>query len=166
LSHRREGDLGPVYGFQWRHFGAKYETCDTDYTGKGVDQLQMLIDKIRNNPHDRRLIMSAWNPSGELNSQPDTQLELALDLPLMALPPCHMFCQFYVSTPTASQERARLSCMMYQRSCDVGLGVPFNIASYALLTRILAHVCDLDAGEFIYTMGGKRNTNIGRILVS
>lgn len=82
LSHREVGDLGPVYGFQWRHFGAKYVDMHTDYTGQGVDQLMECIDKIKNNPEDRRIIMSAWNPS---------------DLNEMALPPCHMFCQFYVS---------------------------------------------------------------------
>jgi thymidylate synthase len=81
LSHREVGDLGPVYGFQWRHFGAKYVDMHTDYTGQGVDQLAECIDKIKNNPEDRRIIMSAWNPS---------------DLTDMALPPCHMFCQFYV----------------------------------------------------------------------
>ncbi|KAG0168580.1 Thymidylate synthase [Apophysomyces sp. BC1034] len=138
LSHRKEGDLGPVYGFQWRHFGAEYVDCDMDYTGQGVDQLQQVIDKIRNNPTDRRIIMSAWNPA---------------DIPKMALPPCHSFCQFYVSNPPADGGRARLSCVLYQRSCDMGLGVPFNIASYALLTRMIAHVTDLEPGEFIQTMG-------------
>lgn len=138
LTHRREGDLGPVYGFQWRHFGAKYIDCDTDYTGQGVDQLQEVIDKIKNNPTDRRIILSAWNPA---------------DIPIMALPPCHSFCQFYVSNPPADGGRARLSCVLYQRSCDMGLGVPFNIASYALLTRMIAHVTDLEPGEFIHTMG-------------
>lgn len=138
LTHRREGDLGPVYGFQWRHFGAKYVDCDTDYTGQGVDQLQEVIDKIKNNPTDRRIILSAWNPA---------------DIPIMALPPCHSFCQFYVSNPPADGGRAKLSCVLYQRSCDMGLGVPFNIASYALLTRMIAHVTDLEPGEFIHTMG-------------
>lgn len=137
LSYRKEGDLGPVYGFQWRHFGAEYKDCDTDYTGQGVDQLQQVIDTIRNNPTDRRIILSAWNPA---------------DIPIMALPPCHAFCQFYVSTPREG-ERARLSCVLYQRSCDMGLGVPFNIASYALLTCMIAHVTDLEPGEFIHTMG-------------
>ncbi|ORZ02375.1 thymidylate synthase [Syncephalastrum racemosum] len=137
LSHRKEGDLGPVYGFQWRHFGAEYKDCDTDYTGQGVDQLQQIIDTIRNNPTDRRIILSAWNPA---------------DIPIMALPPCHAFCQFYVSTPREG-ERARLSCVLYQRSCDMGLGVPFNIASYALLTCMIAHVTDLEPGEFVHTMG-------------
>jgi len=138
LSHREEGDLGPVYGFQWRHFGAEYVDCHTDYTGKGVDQLQQVIDKIKNNPTDRRIILSAWNPA---------------DIPIMALPPCHAFCQFYVSTPTNEQPTPKLSCLLYQRSCDMGLGVPFNIASYALLTRLIAHVTGLLPGEFIHTMG-------------
>ncbi|CAI2182661.1 15429_t:CDS:2 [Funneliformis geosporum] len=136
LSHRNEGDLGPVYGFQWRHFGAEYVTCDTDYTGKGVDQLQEVIDKIRNSPNDRRIILSAWNPA---------------DLKKMALPPCHMFCQFYVSS--GLHHTRSLSCLLYQRSCDMGLGVPFNIASYAILTRMIAHVTGCSPGEFIHTMG-------------
>ncbi|KAK3825584.1 MAG: thymidylate synthase [Benniella sp.] len=138
LTHHKVGDLGPVYGFQWRHFGAEYKGCDVDYTGQGVDQLAEVIWKIKNKPTDRRIIMSAWNPA---------------DLNKMALPPCHMFCQFYVSTPTEDQPRAKLSCQLYQRSCDMGLGVPFNIASYALLTKMIAHVTDLDCGEFIHTMG-------------
>ncbi|CAM0138366.1 unnamed protein product [Umbelopsis sp. WA50703] len=138
LSHREEGDLGPVYGFQWRHFGAEYVDCHTDYTGKGIDQLQQVIDKIKNNPTDRRIILSAWNPA---------------DMSIMALPPCHAFCQFYVSTPTAEEPTPRLSCVLYQRSCDMGLGVPFNIASYALLTRLIAHVTGLLPGDFIHTMG-------------
>lgn len=135
------GDLGPVYGFQWRHFGAEYIDAETDYTGKGVDQLAEVIHKLKNNPYDRRIILSAWNPK---------------DLKLMALPPCHMFAQFYVSYPkTAEGEKGkgRLHCQLYQRSCDMGLGVPFNIASYALLTHMLAHVCDLVPGTFIHTMG-------------
>eukprot|EP00249_Psilotum_nudum_P025122 c29381_g1_i3 orf=794-1816(+) len=119
LTDREEGDLGPVYGFQWRHFGAKYTNMHADYTGQGFDQLMDVIKKIRFNPEDRRIILSAWNPA---------------DLQLMALPPCHMFAQFFVAN-------GELSCQMYQRSCDMGLGVPFNIASYALLTCILAHVC-------------------------
>ncbi|CAG8723875.1 24353_t:CDS:2 [Racocetra persica] len=138
LSHRKPGDLGPVYGFQWRHFGAKYVDCDTDYTGQGVDQLREVIDKIQNHPNDRRIILSAWNPA---------------DLKEMALPPCHMFCQFYVSNPNSKTNTRSLSCLLYQRSCDMGLGVPFNIASYALLTRMIAHVTGLSPGEFIHTMG-------------
>ncbi len=149
LSHREVGDLGPVYGFQWRHFGAKYVDAKTDYTGMGVDQLAEVIDKLKNKPYDRRIILSAWNPA---------------DLKNMALPPCHMFAQFYVSFPKpksssgvndtqSSRPRGVLSCQLYQRSCDMGLGVPFNIASYALLTHMLAHVCDLTPGTFIQTMG-------------
>ncbi|CAG8443087.1 17867_t:CDS:2 [Acaulospora morrowiae] len=138
LSHRKQGDLGPVYGFQWRHFGAEYVDCDTDYTDQGVDQLQEVINKIRSNPQDRRIILSAWNPS---------------DLKKMALPPCHMFCQFYVSNPNPETHKRSLSCLLYQRSCDMGLGVPFNIASYALLTRMIAHVTGTLPGELIHTMG-------------
>lgn len=104
-----------------------------DYTGQGVDQLADCIDKIKNNPEDRRIIMSAWNPA---------------DLDQMALPPCHMFCQFYVDT-----ERNEVSCHMYQRSADMGLGVPFNIASYALLTHMIAHVTGRKPGDFVHTLG-------------
>ncbi|XP_017883459.1 thymidylate synthase [Ceratina calcarata] len=131
FTDREEGDLGPIYGFQWRHFGAEYKDARTDYTGQGVDQLREVIDKIRNSPNDRRIIMSAWNP---------------IDLPKMTLPPCHCFAQFYVN-------EGELSCQMYQRSADMGLGVPFNIASYALLTRMLAQVTNLKPAEFILTMG-------------
>ncbi|OAP60299.1 thymidylate synthase [Fonsecaea erecta] len=155
---REEGDLGPVYGFQWRHFGAEYKDCHTDYTGKGVDQIKEVVRKLKTNPYDRRIILSAWNVA---------------DLSKMALPPCHMFAQFYVSYPDAprgeaalkllsngseangkeQETKGRLSCVLYQRSCDMGLGVPFNIASYALLTHMLAHACDLVPGELIHTMG-------------
>ncbi|KAL3634298.1 Bifunctional dihydrofolate reductase-thymidylate synthase 1 [Castilleja foliolosa] len=131
LTDREEGDLGPVYGFQWRHFRARYTNMHADYTGQGYDQLLDVIDKIKNKPDDRRIILSAWNPS-DLNS--------------MALPPCHMFAQFYVAN-------GELSCQMYQRSADMGLGVPFNIASYALLTCMLAHVCDLVPGDFVHVIG-------------
>lgn len=136
LTHRREGDLGPVYGFQWRHFGAEYIDCDADYTGQGVDQLAEVIHKLKTNPYDRRIIMSAWNPP---------------DFPKMALPPCHVFSQFYVNFP--KEGKPQLSCLLYQRSCDMGLGVPFNIASYALLTKMIAKVVDMDCGEFIHTLG-------------
>ncbi|PVV04268.1 hypothetical protein BB560_001237 [Smittium megazygosporum] len=136
LTDRREHDLGPVYGWQWRHFGAEYVDCETDYSGAGYDQLQRIIDTIKSNPTDRRMILSAWNPA---------------DLGKMALPPCHMFAQFYVEAPGSKD--ARLSCQFYQRSCDIGLGVPFNIASYALLTIMLAHVTDLKPGHLIYCMG-------------
>ncbi|EON68268.1 thymidylate synthase [Coniosporium apollinis CBS 100218] len=148
LAHHAEGDLGPVYGFQWRHFGAEYKGADADYTGQGVDQLAEVIDKLKHRPYDRRIILSAWNPA---------------DLKKMALPPCHMFAQFYVSSPrpivngVEKQEKEKprgvLHCLLYQRSCDMGLGVPFNIASYALLTHMLAHVCDLTPGTFTHTMG-------------
>mmetsp|Transcript_42246 Transcript_42246/g.90750 ORF Transcript_42246/g.90750 Transcript_42246/m.90750 type:complete len:506 (+) Transcript_42246:188-1705(+) len=131
LGHREEGDLGPVYGFQWRHFGAEYKDMHADYTGQGVDQLAECIRKIKEDPTDRRILLSAWNPA---------------DLHLMALPPCHMFCQFYVAN-------GELSCLMYQRSCDMGLGVPFNIASYSLLTCMMAQVCGLKPGEFVHTLG-------------
>lgn len=117
------GDLGPVYGRQWR----SWQTSD----GTTIDQLSNVIDQIKNNPNSRRMIVSAWNPG---------------DVDKMALPPCHCFFQFYVVNET-------LSCMLYQRSCDVFLGVPFNIASYALLTMMVAQVCGLKAGEFVHTLG-------------
>lgn len=138
LGHRREGDLGPVYGFQWRHFGAEYGDSDQDYTGKGVDQLKECIEKIKHNPMDRRIILSAWNPK---------------DIPLMALPPCHMMCQFYVHLPETPEQRPKLSCLMFQRSADLGLGIPFNIASYALLTHMVAKVTGTDAHELIIQLG-------------
>jgi thymidylate synthase len=131
LGHREEGDLGPIYGFQWRHFGARYTDMHADYTGQGIDQLTQLIHEIKTNPMSRRLILTAWNP---------------YDLSMMALPPCHMFCQFYVN-------QGELSCQLYMRSCDMGLGVPFNIASYCLLTCMMAQVCDLRPGEFIHVLG-------------
>ena len=131
FTSRDVGDLGPVYGFQWRHFGAAYTDMHVDYTGAGTDQLMQCIQKIKTNPEDRRIVMTAWNVA---------------DIHKMALPPCHMFVQFYVAN-------GELSCQMYQRSADMGLGVPFNIASYALLTRLVAQVCDLKAGEFIHTIG-------------
>lgn len=131
LPQREVGDLGPVYGFQWRHFGAEYETMHTDYSGRGVDQLKNVIHTIKTNPCCRRIIMSAWNP---------------VDLPKMALPPCHSLVQFYVCD-------GELSAQLYQRSGDMGLGVPFNIASYALLTYMIAHVCDLTPGDFVHTLG-------------
>ncbi|KAM3838363.1 thymidylate synthase-like, partial [Diretmus argenteus] len=131
FTEREEGDLGPVYGFQWRHYGAEYTDMHADYTGQGVDQLQKVIDTITTNPEDRRIIMCAWNPK---------------DLPLMALPPCHALCQFYVCD-------GELSCQLYQRSGDMGLGVPFNIASYALLTYMIAHITGLKPGDFVHTLG-------------
>ena len=133
LSHYDQGDIGAGYGFQWRHFGAKYTNMYDNYEGKGIDQLKDVIYKIKNTPDDRRIIMSAWNPT---------------DLDKMALPPCHIFVQFWVDT-----NKKELHSQMYQRSCDVGLGVPFNIASYSLLTCIIAKLCDLTPGDFHYCMG-------------
>ena len=118
FKEREEGDLGPVYGFQWKHFGANYINNKTDYPNEGVNQLKEIIQQIKKDPNSRRLILSAWNP---------------VDLPKMALPPCHVLAHFYVANN-------KLSCLLYQRSADVGLGVPFNIASYALLTCIIADV--------------------------
>lgn len=131
LKQYEVGDMGPGYGFQWRHFGATYTDMHADYTGQGVDQLAELVRLIRTAPTSRRIVMSAWNPQ---------------DVGKVALPPCHMSCQFYVAN-------GRLSCTMYQRSADMGLGVPFNIASYALLTCLIAHVCHLEPGEFVHMLG-------------
>lgn len=114
------GDLGPIYGAQWRN-----------WNGDGIDQLAEVIETLKRNPNDRRMIVSAWNPS---------------QLKAMHLPPCHMMFQFYVAN-------GKLSCMLYQRSCDMFLGVPFNIASYALLTMMIAQVCGLKLGEFVHTLG-------------
>jgi len=118
-----KGNLGPVYGVQWR----KWRTAD----GRIVDQISRVVDQIKTNPDSRRIIVNAWNP-GEVEK--------------MALPPCHLLFQFYVAN-------GQLSCQLYQRSADVFLGVPFNIASYALLTMMMAQVCDLDPGEFVHTLG-------------
>ncbi|KAG6328961.1 hypothetical protein ID866_10129 [Astraeus odoratus] len=138
LGHREEGDLGPIYGFQWRHFGADYVDCKTDYAGQGVDQLKECIRKIKQDPTDRRIILSAWNPAA---------------LPSMALPPCHMMCQFYVHISPDASSKNRLSCLMYQRSADLGLGIPFNIASYALFTHMIAQVTDTEPHELIIQLG-------------
>lgn len=132
LPRNREGDIGPVYGFQWRHFGADYTGVEFNYDNKGIDQLRDVIYQLKTNPTSRRILMSAWNPDA---------------LKQMALPPCHVMCQFYVDS------RRRLSCQMYQRSADIGLGVPFNIASYALLTCLIAHCTELIPGEFIHVIG-------------
>ena len=118
------GELGPVYGRQWRAWGAP--------DGRTIDQLKNVVEQIRTNPHSRRLLVSAWNVS---------------ELPRMALAPCHVMFQFYVS------QRGRLSCQLYQRSADLFLGVPFNIASYALLTHMVAQVTSLMPGEFIHVLG-------------
>jgi thymidylate synthase len=142
-----DGDLGRVYGVQWRRwrtvkprsaggsfrddFGVTYRRQGNDVEVREVDQLKQLIAGIKTDPHGRRHILTAWNP-GELDR--------------MALPPCHCFAQFYVAD-------GRLSCQMYQRSCDMFLGVPFNIASYSLLTHMIAQVCDLQVGEFVHVLG-------------
>ncbi len=117
------GNLGPVYGYQWRNWPAR--------DGGTIDQIVKVIDQIKNNPNSRRLIVSAWNVA---------------DVDHMALPPCHAFFQFYVAD-------GKLSCQLYQRSADVFLGVPFNIASYALLVLMVAQVCDLEPGDFVHTFG-------------
>jgi thymidylate synthase len=135
LGHYEEGDLGPIYGFQWRHFGAEWvNSSSSQYDGCGIDQLQLIIDQLKNNETktSRRLVMTAWNPT---------------DLDKMALPPCHVMCQFNV------HDGDKLSCSMYQRSADIGLGVPFNIASYSFLTHLIASHCDLVAHEFVYFLG-------------
>src|SRR4051812_26476165 len=118
-----QGELGPVYGVQWR----KWKTAD----GRVVDQIAGVLSELKRNPDSRRMLVTAWNP-GEIER--------------MALPPCHAFFQFYVA-------QGRLSCQLYQRSADVFLGVPFNIASYALLTHLVAQVCDLRVGDFVHTLG-------------
>lgn len=124
------GDLGPVYGHQWRSWPAP--------DGQHIDQIAKVVESIRTNPDSRRHIVSAWNVA---------------DVDAMALPPCHTMFQFYVAPAAEDGGRRRLSCQLYQRSADVFLGVPFNIASYALLTMMVAQVCDLEPGEFVHTLG-------------
>ena len=125
-----DGDLGPVYGVQWR----AWPTAD----GRHIDQIAEVIKTLKSNPDSRRIIVSSWNV-GELDK--------------MALMPCHAFFQFYVAPPTTPNGKGKLSCQLYQRSADIFLGVPFNIASYALLTHMVAQQCDLDVGDFIWTGG-------------
>ncbi len=127
-----EGNLGPVYGYQWRSWPLP--------GGGHIDQISQLMQQIKNNPDSRRMIVSAWNVA---------------DVNQMALPPCHSLFQFYVEPPnvTKGETRGKLSCQLYQRSADIFLGVPFNIASYALLTMMIAQVCELDCGYFIHTLG-------------
>ena len=129
----KNGDLGPVYGHQWRNWNSE-----------GLDQIQEVINTLKINPNSRRMLISAWNPS----VLPDTKLSFSENVAnnKAALPPCHAFFQFYVSNN-------RLSCQLYQRSADVFLGVPFNIASYSLLTMMIAQVCGYEAGDFIHTFG-------------
>lgn len=129
LRNREVGDLGPVYGFQWRHFGADYIDCHTDYTGQGVDQIQMILQTLKTDPNSRRMVLTAWNPTV---------------LHEMALPPCHIMAIFNVTDGC-------LNCMVTQRSADVGLGVPFNIASYSLLVFIMSHLSGIPPGELVYT---------------
>jgi thymidylate synthase len=125
-----KGDLGPVYGKQWR----SWEGAD----GKSFDQLNEVLKLLKTSPDSRRIIVSAWNPS---------------ELSMMKLQPCHALFQFYVAPPEDGETRGKLSCQLYQRSADVFLGVPFNIASYALLTMMIAQECDLDLGDFVWTGG-------------
>jgi len=136
------GDLGPVYGHQWRNWNSEE-----------IDQITELISELKTNPNSRRMLVSAWNPS----VLPDTTKSFEENVAnnKAALPPCHAFFQFYVAAPdTAKGEtKGKLSCQLYQRSADIFLGVPFNIASYALLTMMIAQVCDLEVGEFIHTFG-------------
>ena len=131
-----QGDLGPVYGYQWRSWPAP--------DGRAIDQVSQVVEQIRNNPDSRRIIVSAWNPADLPDENISPQANVAEGR--MALAPCHAFFQFYVCD-------GRLSCQLYQRSADIFLGVPFNIASYALLTMMVAQVCGLEPGEFIHTLG-------------
>lgn len=126
-----EDDLGPIYGFQWRHYGANYKTCKDDYSGQGIDQLQNAIDTLRSDPNSRRIILVAWNP---------IQIREAV------LPPCHTLFQFLC-------DNGKLSCILYQRSGDIGLGIPFNIASYSILTHMVAKITNLEPHEFIHFIG-------------
>ena len=129
----KDGNLGPIYGYQWRN-----------WNGEDIDQVKELIDTLKKNPNSRRMLISAWNPS----VLPDTSVSFEENVAngKAALPPCHAFFQFYVAD-------GKLSCQLYQRSADIFLGVPFNIASYALLTMMIAQVCGLGYGEFIHTFG-------------
>lgn len=138
FSHYETGDLGPLYGFQWRHFGAEYINAQTDYTGQGVDQLAEVMRKIKEEPLDIRIILGSWNPP---------------DLKKMTIQPCHLVAQFFVSYPDGVGRKGTLSSQVYQGSCDMGLGLPFNIASYALLTHMLAHAADLHPGTLTHNLG-------------
>jgi len=134
LSKFMEDDLGPIYGFQWRHYNAKYIDCNSDYSNKGIDQLKEVIECLKDpeKRNSRRMIITAWNPC---------------QLDIMALPPCHIFMQFNVTNNN------KLSCAMYQRSNDEACGTCFNIASYCFLTHLLAKHCDLEPYEFLYYKG-------------
>lgn len=135
LDNYKEGECGPIYGFQWRHFNAEYKGSDCDYTGKGIDQLANIIHLIKNDHNSRRMFMSGWNPC-QLNE--------------MVLPPCHVSYQFYVREINNTKY---LDCMMYQRSGDLFLGVPFNIASTSLLVYILSNICDIQPGRVHIIIG-------------
>lgn len=145
-----KGDLGPGYGFQFRHFGAIYGTCKDNYEGQGVDQIKYVVDLIKNNPYDRRMVVSLWNP---------------VDIPNMLLPPCHILYHFWVSSNSDTTELNevgkrrngnkinRLNCSMYQRSGDICLGIPFNVASSALFISAIARLTGLGVGELVHTVG-------------
>jgi len=139
FTERREGDLGPVYGFQWRHFGAPYINPDTKPT-EGIDQISTVLEQLKKSPWDRRCLVVAWNPTA---------------LREMALPPCHVLFQLQGVGQNTPDDPLRLNLLFYQRSCDMGLGVPFNIASYALLTHILAHMLGWQVGELVHLMGDR-----------
>lgn len=130
-SNYNDGDLGPVYGFQWRHFGATYNGCSENYDNKGIDQLKYIIDEIKSNPSSRRLILSSWNP---------------VDIPNMALPPCHVLVQFNI-------QDTFIDCQLYQRSGDMFLGVPFNIASYGFLLHIVGSLTNYKPRKLIHIIG-------------
>ena len=134
LEYENKGDLGPIYGHQWRHFNAQYNDCKSDYSNQGIDQLQNIIDTLKDpeEKFSRRLIMSAWNPC---------------QLDEMALPPCHVLTQYHVN------KKDELSCLLFQRSGDVGLGIPFNMASYGILTCLLAQHTGLQPGRLIHVIG-------------
>ena len=134
IDYPNKDDLGPIYGHQWRYFNAPYKGCDEQYTGKGVDQIDMIIKSLQSPDlkYSRRLVMSAWNPC---------------QLSEMVLPPCHILAQFSVNSAD------ELSCAIYQRSGDIGLGIPFNIASYSFLTCILAKHCDLEPKKLVHFVG-------------
>lgn len=135
-----QGDLGPIYGHQWRNWNSE-----------GIDQIKEVIRTLKTNPNSRRMMVSAWNPS----VMPDTSVSFSENVARgkAALPPCHAFFQFYVSDPQKEGEKPRVSLQLYQRSADIFLGVPFNIASYALLNMMVAQVCDYEPGDFIHTFG-------------
>jgi len=140
LTDYPEGDVGALYGFQWRHFGADYKTCKDDYTGQGFDQLEYVLNELKTDPWSRRIMLSVWNPPA---------------FEKMSILPCHVSAQFYVSLedPADPNSTKQLSCHMYQRSMDVALGAPFNIFSYTVLTHILAKKCGMRPHELVISTG-------------